>query len=272
MVFAPTGLVTLTTDFGLAEPFVGIMKGRILGRLPGARIVDLTHDLPAGRSDLAGFWLGQAWADFPAGTVHLAVVDPGVGTDRGVVLAQCRGQLLLAPDNGLLPEALRGATGVAWRSLDPGLPERLRLGRLSRTFHGRDLFAPLAALLAAGELEPADFGPAATPLDPRPLPRPHREDTTIHGEILVADRFGNLISNVDAGLLRGLERPEAVLGDLRVPLLPTYGAGEPGRPLAVVNAFGLVEIAVRDGSALEALAAGPGSTVVIRNCGGRTEG
>lgn len=272
MFFAPTGLLTLTTDFGLAEPFVGIMKGRILGRLPAARIVDLSHALPPGRADLAGFWLGHAWADFPAGTVHLAVVDPGVGTARGVALAQCRGQLLLAPDNGLLPEALRGAAGVAWRALDPGLPERLRLGRLSRTFHGRDLFAPLAAMLAAGELEPADFGPPTTPLDPQPLPRPRREDDAIRGEILVADRFGNLISNVDAALLRGLDRPAALLGDRCLPLLQTYGAAAPGEPLAVVNAFGLVEIAVRDGSALDCLAAGPGTTVVIRNCGGRTEG
>lgn len=272
MVFAPTGLVTLTTDFGLAEPFVGIMKGRILGRLPSARIVDLSHALPAGRSDLAGFWLGRAWSDFPAGTVHLAVVDPGVGTARGVALAECGNQLLLAPDNGLLPEALRGSSGVAWRVLDPGLPDRLGLGRLSRTFHGRDLFAPLAALLAAGELEPGDFGPTASAVDPRPLPRPRRTDDQVQGEILVADRFGNLISNIDAGLLRGLDRPEVGLGALALPLVTTYGAAEPGRPVAVVNAFGLVEIAVRDGSALDALGAGPGATVVIRNCGGRTEG
>lgn len=271
MVFSPNGLLTLTTDFGLAEPFVGIMKGRIAGRLPTARIVDLSHAIPAGRADLAGFWLGRAWSEFPPGTVHLAVVDPGVGTGRGVVLAQCRGHVLIGPDNGLLPEALRGEAGVHWRRLEPALPSRLGLGPLSHTFHGRDLFAPLAGLLAAGELDPAGFGPPVDPADPRPLPRAVADGDRVEGEVLLADRFGNLFTNVDAALLAGMSRPELHLGTLRLPLFRTYGDAPPGQPLAVVNSFGLVEIAVRDGSALASLGAAPGSPVVIRNCSGASD-
>mgnify|MGYP001244297357 FL=1 len=272
MVFAPNGLLTLTTDFGLAEPFVGIMKGRIYGCLPAARIVDLSHANPPGRADLAGFWLGHAWREFPPGAVHLAVVDPGVGTRRGIALAECRGHVLLAPDNGLLPEALRGIDGATWRRLDPALPGRLGLGPLSRTFHGRDLFAPLAALLAAGELEPDGFGPACEPADPRPLPRAVAKGDTVRGQVLLADGFGNLFTNIEVALLARMSRPELHVGDLRLPLLPTYGDGVTGQPLAVVNAFGLVEIAVRDGSALATLGAAPGSPVVIRNCSGATDG
>ena len=266
MLFAPAGLLTLTTDFGTADPFVGIVKGRILQRVPRAQVVDLSHAIPAGRADLAGFWLGRSWPEFPPGTVHLAVVDPGVGTGRGVMLAQCRGHLLLAPDNGLLAEALRGTDGVSWRRMDPGLPARLLPGPLSRTFHGRDLFAPLAGLLAAGELEPVDFGPAADPLDPSPLPVALAAPQEVRGEVLLADRFGNLITNIPAALLGGLEQPAAHIAGRALPLLGTYGEAPSGSLLALVNAFGLVEVAQRDGNAAEALHAGPGCTVDIRNC------
>ncbi|NHA13596.1 S-adenosyl-l-methionine hydroxide adenosyltransferase family protein [Thioalkalivibrio sp. XN279] len=265
MPFAPTGLLTLTTDFGTSDPFVGIMKGRILGRLPGAHIVDLTHAIPPGRADLGGFWLAQAWTEFPPGTVHLAVVDPGVGTERKVVLAECHGQLLLAPDNGLLPEALRAGRTPAWRIMRPDLPARLGLGPLSRTFHGRDLFAPLAGLLAAGELEPAGFGPAGLPQDPNPLPRPLSSPGRIRGRVVLADHFGNLITNIAAPLLHGFRQPRVEAGGQSLPLLGTYAEAAPGAPLALVNAFGLVEIAVRGGNAAVGLGLGAGQSVDIRD-------
>jgi S-adenosylmethionine hydrolase len=265
MTVAQAGLITLTTDFGLADPFVGIMKGRILGQLPGARLVDLSHALPAGRADLAGFWLARAWQEFPPGTVHLAVVDPGVGTARRVLLAGVSGQLLLAPDNGLLPEALRGRTGVEWRVMDPGLPAQLRLGRLSRTFHGRDLFAPLAAWLAAGTLSPAEFGPRAEPLDPAPLPRPRREADGITGRVLLADHFGNLFTNIDAPLVSACRQPVAEVAGRSLPVLSTYGDAPHGEPLALVNSFELLEIALNGASAAAALGLGEGAPVRLRD-------
>ena len=265
MPFAPTGLLTLTTDFGTSDPFVGIMKGRIHGRCAAATIVDLTHAIPPGRPDLAGFWLAHAWVECPPGTVHLAVVDPGVGTPRGVVLAECHGHLLLAPDNGLLAEALRDVRAPAWRIMRPDLPARLGLGPLSRTFHGRDLFAPLAGLLAAGELEPAGFGPPGAPQDPAPLSRPLASASRIRGHVVLADHFGNLITNIAAPLLHGFREPRVEASGQSLPLLGTYADAAPGAPLALVNAFGLVEVAIRDGNAAVGLGLGPGQTVDIRD-------
>jgi len=269
MPFAPNGLVALTTDFGGREPFVGIVKARILSRFPAARCIDLSHGIPAGRPDLAGFWLGRAWHEFPAGTVHLAVVDPGVGTARGVVLAETGGQLLLAPDNGLLPEALRARDAVDWRAMDPALPARLALGELSQTFHGRDLFAPLAALLAAGELASDDFGPRAAPADPEPLPRATAAATPgasyIAGRVLLADHFGNLCTNIDGALLGDYRQPVVEVAGKNLPLLATYGEAPEGAPLALINAFGLVEIALNGASAAGALGLDEGAPVTVRD-------
>lgn len=264
MPFAPNGLITLSTDFGLAEPFVGIVKGRILSRFPAARITDLTHGIPAGRADLAGFWLAHAWREFPPGSVHLAVVDPGVGSERGVMLALAEDRLLLAPDNGLLPEALRDCTGARWIAMSRDLGERLGLGMLSRTFHGRDLFAPLAALLASGELPPEACGSPAVPVDPRPLPVAARDPGGICGHVILADHFGNLFTNIDAGLIAGYSQAVVETGPMQLPLHGTYSDVSPGSPLALVNAFGLVEIAVNGGSAAAILALGEGSPLRVR--------
>jgi S-adenosyl-L-methionine hydrolase (adenosine-forming) len=263
--FESAGLITLTTDFGLSDPYAGIVKGRILGRLPAARIVDLSHGMPAGRPDLAGFWLALAWRDFPPGTLHLAVVDPGVGTARGCVLAEAEGRLLLAPDNGLLPEALRDCPAVAWRQLDPGLAARLGLPPPSCTFHGRDLFAPLAAELAATALLPEHFGPLAAPADPAPLPRATRDGDSVLGRVVLADRFGNLITNIGAGSLAGFRQPVVDAGGRAMALLPTYGAADRGAALALVNAFGLLELAVCGGNAAALLGLGEGAPVRVRD-------
>jgi S-adenosyl-L-methionine hydrolase (adenosine-forming) len=265
MPFAPNGLITLMTDFGTADPFAGIMRGRILGRFPAARIVDLSHGIPAGRADLAGFWLARAWLDFPPGTVHLAVVDPGVGTDRGVVLALAAGRLLLAPDNGLLPEALRTWPEVRWFAMDPQLPARLELVPLSRTFHGRDLFAPVAAVLASGGLAARDFGMPAEPRDPAPLPVPVRDADGIIGQVVLADHFGNLITNIGADLVAACRQPVIEAGPREWLLLPSYGDAPRGAPLALINAFGLLELALRDGNAAATLGLGADTVVRLRD-------
>lgn len=262
--FVPAGVVTLLTDFGLADPFVGIVKGRILGRFPAARIVDLSHAIPAGHAGLAGFWLARAWREFPPGTLHLAVVDPGVGTDRGVVLAAAGHQLLLAPDNGLLPEALREIRDVNWRRMDPELPARLGLLPLSATFQGRDLFAPLAAELACGALTVEAFGPAATPVQGELLPPPQRSAGQLSGRVVLVDHFGNLITNIPAAWIAALRQPTVSVAGRQLPLTARYSDTPEGAPLALVNAFGLLEVAVNRGRAEEFLALGAGSPIEVR--------
>jgi S-adenosyl-L-methionine hydrolase (adenosine-forming) len=262
--FMPAGIVTLLTDFGLADPFVGIVKGRILGRFPAARIVDLSHAIPAGHAGLAGFWLARAWREFPPGTLHLAVVDPGVGTDRGVVLAGAGNQLLLAPDNGLLPEALRGVREVEWRRMNPELPAHLGLLPLSATFHGRDLFAPLAAELACGALSVEDFGPPATPEQGELLAPPQRGAGQVTGCVVLVDHFGNLITNIPDAWIAKLRQPTVTVAGRQLPLMARYSDTREGAPLALINAFGLLEVAVNRGRAEEFFAIGAGSPIQVR--------
>src|SRR5579884_3415657 len=140
----PSGIVTLTTDFGLEDPFVGVMKGRILGRFPAARLIDVTHAIPPQRPAEAGFWLARCFEYFPRGTVHVAVVDPGVGTDRAIVCVAARGHALLAPDNGLLAPIVAQCTDAEIFALGSARLAALGLNRVSATFHGRDIFAPVA--------------------------------------------------------------------------------------------------------------------------------
>ena len=190
------GLITLTTDFGLRDPFVGIMKGVVLSICPSARLVDLTHEIPPQDVLAGGLALEAAAPFFPAGTVHLAVVDPGVGTTRRAIAIRAGGFYLVGPDNGLFTFAL---DGDGWTAVALTAPE-YRLANVSRTFHGRDVFAPAAAYLASGvPLE--RLGPTVS--DPERLRRPacRLEDGELVGEVLDADRFGNLRTSIPAARL-----------------------------------------------------------------------
>ncbi|HEU4412601.1 MAG TPA: SAM-dependent chlorinase/fluorinase [Polyangiaceae bacterium] len=265
--FRPGGAVTLLTDFGTRDPFVGLMKGVIVGLAPAARLVDLGHESDAFDVAAAAFWLARSYAYFPPGTVHLAVVDPGVGSARRAIAAVAGGHAFVGPDNGLLAGALAGAGPVEAVELDPSRAGRG--GDLSATFHGRDLFAPAAARLAAG----AALGELGRPLDPAslapsPLPSPRREGGALAGEVVVVDRFGNLITNLEAGARAAGSgaRVEWAGGELR--LVRTYAEAARGAPLALVNAFGVVEIAVREGSAAAAFGLGRGSPVRLFGAGG----
>src|SRR5262245_61621953 len=138
--FVPSGVVTLTTDFGAQGPFVAVMKGRVLSRFPQARLIDITHEVPVHWPVEAGFWLARAYHYFPKGTVHVAVVDPGVGTRRNIIGIAADGHVFLAPDNGLLAQlAHRVPCHTAYR-FAPEVAKRLDLGAASATFHGRDIF------------------------------------------------------------------------------------------------------------------------------------
>ncbi len=268
-----SGLVTLLTDFGLDDPFVGIMKGVLLGRCPDARIVDLTHGIAPGDERAASLALASAFPHFPPGTVHVVVVDPGVGTSRRILVAEANGQIFLAPDSGIVPGALdpfgEGAAGAGtrFRRLDD---PRLYRRPISATFHGRDVFAPVAAALAGGwPLE--DLGP---PLDDpltMTLPAPLRDGDALAGEVIHVDRFGNLVTNVREqdlfpGPFTALVKGRDIPGPARA-----YGDTEPGRLLAIPGSAGFLEIAVREGRADRQLDAGVGTEVVLKPADERSQ-
>jgi S-adenosylmethionine hydrolase len=196
----PLGLLTLTTDFGLADWYVAAVKGVVLGLAPGARIVDLSHQVPPGDVETAAFLLAAAAPAFPAGTVHLAVVDPGVGSARRILAVETADALFLAPDNGLLTPFLPPARAASVRAADrPDLYRASPVGG-GQTFHGRDRFAPLAAALLRGEPVAALGAEIA---DPRLLPGepPRREGNLLFGRVVHVDRFGNLVTDLPAAWL-----------------------------------------------------------------------
>ena len=260
-----SGIITLTSDFGLRDPFVGVMKGRILARHPAARIVDLTHEVLAHWPAEAGFWLARSYAWFPTGTVHVAVVDPGVGTARDIVLVESRGHWLLAPDNGLLEPVTRSDRSArAWRLTPEGMA-RCGVGRASATFHGRDIFAPVAAEIAAGRVIAPSIGEPSPPLVPSWVEEPAVVDGRVAGRVITIDHFGNLITNIDRRLCEKLIDPVVHAGKLSLSLRRTYGDARPGDPIALFNSFGVVEIAVAEGRAVDALGLSRGAPVSVRD-------
>ncbi len=262
--FVPCGVITLTTDFGLADPFVGVMKGRILGRFAAARIVDLSHAAPVGEPEVAGFWLARCFEQFPPGTVHAAVVDPGVGTERAIVGLMSRGHVLLAPDNGLLAAAAARDPGAEAVRLAPRTLAGLAIEAVSATFHGRDIFAPLAAEIAAGRLSPQALGPPLGEWTRTERDEPLKRADSIEGRVLVVDHFGNLITNIEAASLAGFEAPRAHVGGRVLPIRRTYADVATGELLALVNSFEVLEIAVGQGSAAAKLGLGRGARVSVR--------
>jgi S-adenosylmethionine hydrolase len=256
-------IITLTTDFGLRDPFVAVMKGVILGICPGARLVDLTHEVDP--QDVLGGALAveAALPYFPPGTIHLAVVDPGVGTRRRGLAVRSGDAYLAGPDNGLFTFAFRSAgwVAVALEAAD------YRLAPVSHTFHGRDVFAPAAAHLAAGvPLE--RLGPPVN--DPVRLrwPECRPDGDGLAGEVITSDRFGNLVTSITAAALRRVGRdvrisvPEACreVGGV----VSAYADGPEGEPAAIVGSTGRLEIFVRNGSARGVLGAERGTAVRVR--------
>lgn len=239
------------------------MKGVIIGRFPQATVIDLAHDIPAQWPPEAGFWVSRAYQYFPPGTVHLAIVDPGVGTERDILIVEYDHHYFLAPDNGLLGRLLDDADDVAVFKLDMDALDRLGISTPSATFHGRDIFAPIAAELAAGRTTPVCIGHATNDWIPAWLDNPDVGNGKVAGVIVTVDSFGNLISNIDKQLVRELKEPVAHLGGHQIPMLQTYGRAKPGDYLALINSFGVVEIARAEGDAAEGLGAARGAPVTI---------
>ena len=261
----PSGVITITTDFGHQGPFVGVIKGCILRRFPQARLIDLTHEIVVHWPAEAGFWLARAYRYFPDGTVHVAVVDPGVGTARNIIAVRAGGHYFLAPDNGLLaPVVGRASDALTFRL---GAPELARLGiqRPSATFHGRDIFAPVAAELAAGRCRVEELGERVTTIVPSWVDDPTVDARSVAGVVITIDHFGNLITNIDAALIERFRLPLVHAGNHSFPLLRTYGDARPGDYLALINSFGVLEIARAENNAAEGLGLSRGAPVVVRD-------
>ena len=260
--FRANGIVTLTTDFGLREPFVGIMKGVMLAHAAQLKFIDMAHEVSAFQAIEAGFWLAGALRYFPAGTLHVAVVDPGVGTSRGLVVAMSNEQALLAPDNGLLaPLAARKKIDRVVR-IDSTRLVQYGVSDVSATFHGRDVFAPLAAAIASGRCDPADLGSEVDEIDLSGWPATvDRADGGVSGEIVAVDRFGNLISNISAPQVVALTNPTIHIGGLRLPLRRTYGDSPAGEYAGLINSFEVLEVAQSRGNAAAGLNLAVGAAI-----------
>lgn len=244
-------LVTLLTDFGTSDGYVGEVKGVILSLAPAAEIVDIAHDLVAQDVESARLTLARYWRRFPEHTVHLVVVDPGVGTSRAAIAVASAGRFLVGPDNGVLSPAL---LDPAARAVSLTVPPQASI-----TFHGRDVFAPAAAALARG-VPMGEVGRAHPAPMVRRTPEPHhREDGTLEGEIITIDRFGNAVTNC-----LGLHGGSVEVAGVVVPLVRTYGDVPAGDVVALVGSSGLVEIAERNGSAARRLGLARGARVVLR--------
>lgn len=253
--------ITLTTDFGDAGPFVGVMKAVLRARAPAAPLHDLTHHVAPCEPAEAGFWLARCYRYFAPGSMHVAVVDPGVGTARAILAADWDGHRFLAPDNGILPMIVGNDARV--HALDPAWLARQGWPAPSHTFHGRDLFAPLAAALYTGSATVAGIGPQVIP-QPAAVAPPVVEPGMVSGTVVTIDRWGNLITNIDAGLLPAGAGVHVVVAGRELVFGDTYGDASPGGLLALVNSFGVVEIACREGNAAAVLQVGHQAAVQVR--------
>ncbi len=258
----PKRLITLTTDFGTSDHFAGTMKGVILSILPAAEIVDITHDVQAFEILDGAFTIAQAYRYFPKRTIHVVVVDPGVGSTRRPILAEMAGQFFIAPDNGVL--------SIIFARENPKVrhitSDRYFLHPVSRTFHGRDVFAPVAAHLASG-VPPARFGKLIDDHIQLSFHRPTQTGKNAWaGSVLKVDRFGNLITNLHLDDFPNLQiRPFRLLAG-RQPitrLALTFTESSPGELFVIVGSSGYLEVATNQASAAKILGCGAGSPVEL---------
>jgi len=253
-------LITFTTDFGLRDPYVAAVKGVMYGIRRDLCVADLSHEIPPQDVVEGAFFVAGALPYFPEGTVHVVVVDPGVGTDRRPIAVSAGGQILVCPDNGLTTLFLREHPLQEARVISN---PRVMRETVCPTFHGRDIFGPAAAHLACG-LPLSDLGEELDTIVTLELPQPRKESGRIAGEILHTDRFGNLVTNIHESMVA--ETPPSMVraGRHRLRRIrQTYGEVPPGSPVAVFGSAGYLEIAVNGGSAHAALHLRKGDSVVV---------
>ena len=250
-------VVTLTTDFGLRDSYVAEMKGVILGIAADVQLIDVTHDVAAHDVVEAALALEAAVPYFPHGTIHVGVVDPGVGTERRGVVLEAGGHVFVGPDNGLFTPFVRGA----WQGFELTAQE-YRLPQVSRTFHGRDVFGPAAAHVACG-VAPSAFGaPLSDPVRLR-WPAPNHVAGGLAGEVVHVDRFGNLVTSIPAAAVWADEVVSVRVGSRWLAMVETYGDLSRGQAGALVGSRSRLEVAVREGSAARLLGARRGTAVFL---------
>lgn len=256
-------LISLITDFGLSDNFVGVMKAAILKINPKARVVDICHQVRAQDIRQAAFLLSSSFRFFPRGTVHLAVVDPGVGSRRRKIIVRTKDYYFVAPDNGLLAFALKDEPP---KKIIEITNEKYFLKPVSCTFHGRDIFAPVSAYLSKGE-SAGEFGRAVKSFRALELPAVKINSRELTGEIIYIDNFGNLVSNIDRSALESFIRNKRFSIRLKNNTLRrlsrAYMEGAALQPLALIGSFGCLEIAVNAGSARDYLKADKGDKIKV---------
>jgi S-adenosylmethionine hydrolase len=262
-----SGVITLTTDFGLRDPYVGVMKGVILSIAAHVQIVDLSHQIHQGSVMEAGLVLREAHRFFPAGTIHVAVVDPGVGSHRRPILVVTGESYFVGPDNGIFWPIINEVSTVEVIHLTS---KSYFLPRISSTFHGRDIFAPAAAHLAHG-VDPRHMGSPVTDPVEFSFPEPRQTGETLIGQVVRVDRFGNLITNIHRRLLDpflGSNLPLIRIGPLSIAgIHRTYADGEVGEGIALIGSSEFLEIAANLAKATDLLERAPedcvGATVEV---------
>jgi hypothetical protein len=271
-------LIALITDFGTSDPYVGIMKGIIDKISPGIRLIDLTHHIPPGNIQRGAFVLWQSSLDFPQGTIFLAVVDPGVGTERKAICLACDGQRFIGPDNGLFSYLLYGKEYQAWELSNPAY----QLSSSGTTFHGRDIFAPAAAYAANG-IWGDKFGNAVKSIQHLPEPRLAQKGKSLSGEVLSTDKFGNLFTSLgrfqstesqDLILESWIDQTkcnikdrtsvEILLKDKTLSLIKTFAMIPEGTCAGLIGSTGLLEIVCNQGSAAKLLSLKRGDAILLR--------
>lgn len=264
----PNAIITLTTDYGTNDHLVGTLKGVILKINPEATIVDITHNVAPFDLLDGALAIGAAYTYFPPRTIHVVVVDPGVGTDRRPLLVSGDNQYFVAPDNGVLSVIFEREENVVVRH---ATAEHYYLQPVSRTFHGRDVFAPLAAWLSKN-WQPPSMGEEIQDYKKFALPRPKSADGVAKGIVMRVDTFGNLVTNFKA---EDLPAPSAENGAMNLQvgnqtvsrLVSTFAEGNAGEAVAYVGSSGYVEIAVNKGNASRTLGIGRGTPVILANAG-----
>ena len=257
-------IVTLTTDFGLSDSFVGIMKGVMLSIDPDIIFVDITHEIPPQDIIAGAICLHSIRESFPQGTVHLAVVDPGVGTERNPVIVKTERYFYVGPDNGI------------FTLISPEIKKVVKISKSefvarnpSATFHGRDIFAPVAARLFSTPIE--KFGESLDGVSMLPIPLPGIKGGVIEGEIIYVDRFGNLFTNITSEYLLNpfpdsvSVKREILIGSTKIETLSaSYSEGGEGALAAIINSFGYMEIYIKNGNAKSKYGYGKGERVSVR--------
>jgi len=259
-------LITLLSDFGLRDPYVAEMKAVILSICPQARLVDVSHEIEKFNIRMGAFVLASAAPYFPKGAIHVAVVDPGVGTKRRALLVETRQTFFVGPDNGLL---MLAAERMGIRHVYEITNPSFMLSRVSRTFHGRDVFAPAAAHLANG-CKPSDFGLKIKDYVVPRFAKPRLTKSALFGEVLHIDDFGNIVTNISRADFEKTRIQEGAMFSLRLKdkvvklkFCSTYGEVPVGKSLALIGSHDFLEISVNQGNASQKLGAKVGDTVAV---------